>query len=225
MHEELAGEWAAVAFYRWLSFVITPLFLNTSISATGVTFISVLITITLPLAVFFPQPFDFLFIGIIGIIFNVLDCVDGNLARITHNVTDLGQYSDFIADIIHRVFVYIALGLIIDKSLISDSSSLLPSEIAGISCLLAVTGRLSRIYYDAKFVTNDSSPAKYHACGNFKKAENMVFSFISGIDSLLPVLIIIAGYFNKLHFVLFWVFFYSLLDFFYSQFRIIRNLK
>lgn len=225
MHEELAGEWAAVALYRWLSFIITPLFLSTSISATGVTFISVLITITLPLAVFFPQPFDFLFIGIIGIIFNVLDCVDGNMARMTNNVTALGQYTDFIADIIHRVFVYITLGLIIDNALVSDSSNLLPSEIAGISCLLAVTGRLSRIYYDAKFVTSDSSSAKYHTCGNFKKAENMVFSFISGIDSFLPVFIIIAGYFSKLPYVLYWVFLYSLLDFCYSQFRIIRILK
>ena len=122
MHEELAGEWAAVALYRWLSFIITPLFLRTSISATGVTLISVLITITLPLAVFLPFPFTYIFIGVISIVFNILDCVDGNMARMTNSVSDLGQYSDFIADIIHRIFVYITLGLIIDNALINDIS-------------------------------------------------------------------------------------------------------
>lgn len=224
MHEELAGEWAAVALYRWLSFVITPLFLKTSLSATGVTFISVLITLTLPLAVFLPYPSTYIFIGFIGIIFNILDCVDGNMARITHNVTNLGQYSDFIADIIHRVFMYITLGLIIDNAIIS-SSYFRSFEIAGISCLLAVIGRISRIYYESKFVTGESLPDKHRSSDHLKKAENMVFSFISGIDSLLPVFIIIAGYFNKLSFVLFWVFFYSCLDFLYSQFKIIRSLK
>lgn len=225
MHEELAGEWAAVALYRWLSFIITPLFLRTSISATGVTLISVLITITLPLAVFLPFPFTYIFIGVISIVFNILDCVDGNMARMTNSVSDLGQYSDFIADIIHRIFVYITLGLIIDNALINDISGFQPSVIAGVSCLLAVTGRLSRIYYEYKFVTTGPLSGKYNISGNFKKAENLVFSFISGIDSLLPVFIIIAGYFNKLPFVLLWIFLYSCLDFFYSQFRIIRNLK
>ena len=225
MHEELAGEWAAVALYRWLSFIITPLFLRTSISATGVTFISVLITLTLPLAVILPEPFDYLFIGIIGITFNVLDCVDGNMARITGNVTNLGQYSDFIADIIHRVFLYVTLGLVITNSIINDSYIFLPTVIAGISCLLAVTGRLSRIYYECKFARNDSLPEKNNIPDRLKKAENILFSFISGIDSLLPVFIIVAGCFNRLSFVLLWIFLYSCLDFFYSQFRIIRNLK
>lgn len=225
MHEEMAGEWAAVALYRWLSFIITPLFLRTSIPATGVTVISVLITLTLPLAVFLPHPFTYIFIGVIGIMFNVLDCVDGNMARITHNVTNLGQYSDFIVDIIHRVFLYITLGLIIDKVLIGGNSNFQPFVIAGISCLLAVTGRLSRIYYEAKFATNKCLSEKYNISGHFKNAEYIIFAFISGVDSFLPVFIIFAGYFNKLPFVLFWVFFYSCLDFFYSQFRIIRSLK
>lgn len=225
MHEELAGEWAAVVLYRWLSFFLTPMFLRTSISATGVTLISVLITLTLPVAVILPRPFDYLFIGIISIIFNILDCVDGNIARMTGNITNLGQYSDFIADVIHRILLYITLGLIINSATVNDSYIFHPFVIASVSSLLAVTGRLSRIYFESKFFMIESLPEKNIISGQFKKAENIVFSFISGIDSLLPVFIIVGGYFNKLSYVLLWVFLYSCLDFFYSQIRIIRNLR
>lgn len=225
--DEIRGEWGAVVLYRWISLMVTPWFLKISISATTVTLLSLILTLCIPLTLLFDNALSYLYMSILGIIICILDCIDGNIARVTNTVTRLGHYMDFIVDILYRIIIYITLGLIVYKTPTFYSfDSILPLLLATLAALMAISARMSRIYVENRLSIHAYGAQDSHSqdkiAGNYT---NKIFSFVSGLDSLLPVFIMIAGAFGKLHWFLVWIFLYSALDFLYTQFSIMRQLK
>jgi len=223
-NDEKLGEWAAHYLYRPISFYITPFFLKRDISATNVTLIALVLVFLLPvMATWFPL--SYMFVGLLATIICILDCVDGNIARVSNSGSKLGHYLDFITDIVHRIVLYFSIGLLIDLS------DMTPDFILGngvtwlfIAAMLAIVARMSRVYADATFDFQMTNESQVEIETKENSVQDKLFIFISGLDWLLPLILIASGFLGILHWILIWLVLYSLADFLYSQYAIIQKL-
>lgn len=226
LEDELSGEWGAIILYRWLSFYIAALFIRLGLSANAVSIAVIIFCMLLPLSLLFSPGTAAVILGLFGIVIAVLDCVDGNIARATNSTSMKGQYIDFIADILYRIFLYTTLGFIIQAGSADDYIMLKGAAfICLVAALLAVTARLCRIYAEKRFTdarTVDTLHESNNAGGSIT---SRIYSFVSGLDHLLPVFILFAGIYDMLAWIMAWIFIYSLLDFLHTQWDILRRLS
>lgn len=231
--DELHGEWGAVVFYRGPAILLTPLLLKYSVKPTVVSVFSLMVVMAIPLTLLLPEPIDFIYLSTAGILFHILDCIDGNIARITNSHSRIGRYTDFIADMLQRIFIYLTLGLLIQSGMtVIGLADLYPFLLMVIAALLAVMARLSREYAMAALsVTAAAGPENGHSfrepgpVNDMKKIGNMVFSFLSGLDTLTPFLILVSGLLGQMGWLPWWLVFYSLLDFLHTQFVVVRKIQ
>jgi len=224
--EERYTEWAVYYLYRPLSFQITPFFLHLNCSPSNVTFISLVLAICLPfLALWFPAPY--FFVGLLGLIISVLDCVDGNIARVTGQTSQKGGYFDFLTDILYRILMYLSIGLIISQaSWISESFTVIATECLLIAAMLAIIARMCRMYVDNELsFKDDIDVEKRNEHNSTSWLDNYFFPFFSGLDWALPFAVIIFGYLGLLHWVLVWLLLYSALDFLHTQYSTFSKLQ
>lgn len=106
----LENEALSIYLFTLISFLITPVFLILNISANYITLINFFIG---ALSIFFIISVEnnyFLFGILIYFVFRVLDCVDGNVARITKKATFFGRFCDSTLDVIYESFFILAIG-------------------------------------------------------------------------------------------------------------------
>ena len=223
--EERYTEWAVYYVYRPLSFQITPFFLHLSFSPSNVTFISLVLAISLPfMALWLPAPF--FFVGLMGLIISVLDCVDGNIARVTGQTSRAGGYFDFLTDILYRVLMYLSIGLIVSQSSwIPESYTNIAAACMLIAVLLAIIARMCRMHAEGDLSSKEETQIDKkngHESSNW--LDKYFFPFFSGLDWALPFAVIILGYTGQLHWVLVWLLLYSALDFIHTQYSIFSKL-
>jgi phosphatidylglycerophosphate synthase len=218
--EEWYGEWGAALLYRPLSFVLTPLFVRLGIGATTVTVVALALVLCLPALALRGSVLQ---VGLVAIVIAVLDCVDGNIARATGTTSRVGHYLDFLTDILFRIAFYGSIGLLVD----TDRTA--PAWIGGwglglgiAAAFLAVGARLCRVYAErfAGEVAYARPESPKEAGGILRYA----FPFVSGIDPLLPLIVLAAGWLGALHWVIAWLVGYSALDFLYTQYAVLRRL-
>lgn len=206
--------------YRPLSFYLTPLFLSLSFSANAVTLIGLVLAICLPVIAIFGGQFAFIYVSIVGFSYLVLDCVDGNIARITEKGGFLGQYLDSLTGIIFWTMLYSSIGILVENEgngigFISSNGLLLGL----LAAILDILGRESRNYIKLNFP--DSLP-KY-----FSEKDHLlskVKTIILGFGHLIPFLLIFFGYLNLPYILLIGIIINSSLTFCYVQIKIIFNL-
>jgi len=215
---ELAGEWGAWLLYRPPSFWLSAQLLNVGVRPNAVTLASLLLALLPPL-IAAATPQHYVIIGLIGIGVATLDCVDGNMARTLDRSTALGQYADFFVDVAFRISIYAAIGL-----LAAYADPALRHALAWLlgAALLAVFARLCRYYAEYRLQLGDSRdiPAK-----EAPRLADRLFTVISGIDSLLPVLVIVAGLTGTLTWLMYWLVGYAVADFVHSQVAILLQLR
>ena len=223
--EELRGEWGAVLLYRPLSFLLTPPLVALGIGATTVTAVSCLLALALP---FVALTGGVVWLAIVAYLFSVLDCVDGNIARITATTSRRGQYADFITDVVYRVAMYLSIGLLVAPGTVEGWWPLGAAPgLALAVALLAVAARLSRVYVEQDMGAGNpyESKADDVAPGPLVRVVDGLFPFVSGIDPLLPLIVLGAGLAGGIEWVLVWLLAYSALDFAFTQIEILRGLK
>ena len=227
-HDELAGEWGAFILYRWISFPVTSFFIRTGISANNVSVLCILLSFSLCFVFLKPDGISYIYLSIIAIIISILDCVDGNIARITNSRSFKGQYLDFIADLIYRVCLYVSLGYIIQSTTVIEPVLFKKAVLLCLlSALLAIFSRLCRVYVEKRFNSQikDNTSVEMTKVKRKYHFRDIIFSFFSGLDPLLPVFILIAGFSNVIHWLLIWILFYSILDFTNTQYRILTRVE
>ena len=225
--DEITGEWGAFILYRWLSFPVTGWFIKFGISANSISVLCIVASFLMCLIFLLPDGIGYLYLSIVAILISILDCVDGNIARITDTRSSKGQYLDFIADIIYRINLYIALGYIIQSSPVDLYFYKHALFFCLLSALLAIFSRLCRVYVETRFNQQliGTLPGENRVINQKFHIKETLFSFFSGMDPLLPVFILITGFYHVIHWLLFWVFVYSLLDFVSTQYRIISRIE
>lgn len=204
--EELYGDWPFVLVFRPISFFVTPIALKLGLSANAVTLTRALIAGLMPLAAWAFGMSPLIAAGL-AVIFQILDCVDGNIARTTGTSTALGHYFDFVTDMSFRASFYVTIGL----------TTGLPIGGFAVAALFTMLARLSRVYaeargYEAPYARPDQTDGFF---------STFVFPFISGLDSLPALLLIAVGLWGHASWLLSWLLAYSLVDFIYSQVAVV----
>lgn len=97
-------------FYRPIGYKIAKSLQNTGITPNAITIISIFVGISAGVFWFFPYSLSFAIIGILALIAaNILDCVDGQLARLTGIKSEVGRILDGFAGDLWFLSIYIAL--------------------------------------------------------------------------------------------------------------------
>lgn len=110
--EERRREFLAHVLYRPLSFPVTPLFLAAGFSADGVTVLGLLAALAMPLLALGGGTGAWPVIVAIAVGIQVLDCVDGNIARTTGRSSAVGGMLDSLATLFFWASFFCAAGFL-----------------------------------------------------------------------------------------------------------------
>ena len=123
------------SFYRPIGFRIAKMLCNTSVTPNTVTIISIFIGAAAgPL--FYLNNIYYNLLGILSLILaNILDCVDGQLARLSGIKSKIGRILDGLAGDIWFTVIYVSLALKL-KNEYDTSLFFIPATISGISHLV-----------------------------------------------------------------------------------------
>lgn len=113
---ELWGELPLWLVYRPLSFRVTPLFLNLGIPASAVTLASAALAAGMVGVAALGVERAHLWVAGLGLLWHVLDCVDGNIARVLGRATRLGALLDALVDSLCWVALFLSLGLLVART-------------------------------------------------------------------------------------------------------------
>jgi len=100
-----------VFFYRPLSFLFVKLIYSTSITPNQISVFSMLFGILTGVMFSFGTHQFFIFGAIALLISNVLDCADGQLARLKKNGTGIGRIIDGFIDYVTGLSIYVGIGI------------------------------------------------------------------------------------------------------------------
>lgn len=98
-------------FFRPLAFLFVKLIYRTSITPNQITLAALFIGVIAGIMYAQGLPYGFICGAILFVIYNVLDCSDGQLARLKKNGTHAGRIIDGIADYIATGSVFIGIGI------------------------------------------------------------------------------------------------------------------
>ena len=98
-------------FYRPLAFILVKIIYPTDITPNQITIASILFGISAGVIYATGTALSGLYGALFFMIYNVLDCSDGQLARLKKNGTHAGRIIDGIADYITAAAVFIGLGI------------------------------------------------------------------------------------------------------------------
>lgn len=100
-----------IFFYRPMSFVFVKLIYSTNITPNQISIVSMLFGILTGVMFGFGTYQFFVFGAIALLISNVLDCADGQLARLKKNGTGIGRIIDGFIDYITGLSIYVGIGI------------------------------------------------------------------------------------------------------------------
>ena len=110
--EEKQAEILAYLIYRPNSFWLTPLLLRLDVSADGVTVAMIGLAATMPVVAAWGGPGAWVGIVAIALLLQVLDCVDGNIARVTQRFSKVGGMLDGLCTLLFWALFFFSAGIL-----------------------------------------------------------------------------------------------------------------
>lgn len=211
--------WARV-FSRPLSFITAYIFANLGFSANVVSLISLVEAFIA--SAFIILGGKFLIWGIVLFLFwDILDCTDGNIARLTNTSSLLGEFFDAVAGYAAVAFIYLAVGVAAYRtSTLFDENGFWFIILGGAASIFDL---LARVVYQKFSVTeyvsgyankNDTMAKKMKGNGIYHIAiqimKNLTYS------SLFMPLLVISYFFNTFDLLIIFYFIYSMCFYFGS---------
>lgn len=202
--EEILTDWGSALIYRPIGIIMAWLLTATRITPNVVTATgALLLPSMLAMAILFQPAAALASVLVLAIVYLVLDCTDGSLARATGHVSVSGHYWDLVTDLAYRGCIYVTVGYL------ADQISPWPLPVSQMSCMalaawFAALARLARYNLD-RFVPV-INPDKRRA------AVFTAYSFLSGMDTLFPPLVALAWAAGLLSFFIAWIVLYSFAD-------------
>lgn len=223
--EELRGEWGAALFFRPPSLLLTPVCLNLGVHPMAVTLFSLVLVLTLPFLALWGGAEGYLYVGLVGVVIGILDCLDGSMARVADQTGRRGHYADFVVGVLDRVLGYLAIGMLVQIEVGADAGPFArnAAALALAAALAAVMARLSRQFVAAWFTDQASQrPDRRNAA---RRLVEVIFPVMSGLDQIWPLFVLLFGVMGGLHWFLIWLLFYSAIDFLHTQLTVLTRLK
>lgn len=208
LKDELKSDWGSAVFYRLPAFALASAAARLGLTPNQLTVTGTLLIPAIALSAWFLAPVPaMLVITALALLFNILDCADGSLARATGTGSLQGRYLDFAADIIYRNTAYASYGLIADHIW---PGAAVPWLAVGLCCGILVTyARVNRLYA-AKLFAGGAGEAR--SVPRPPGAFDIAFSLLSGLDTLLPLIAFAAWSAGLLWAALVWFLLYTLGD-------------
>ena len=113
--EEKRSEYLAYTVYRPLSFFLTPLCLLAGFSADGVTLAMFAGAAAMPMVAWWGGAHAYLGVVAIALFLQVLDCVDGNIARVTKCFSPVGGMLDGLCTMLFWALFFFTGGILAQK--------------------------------------------------------------------------------------------------------------
>lgn len=104
-------EFFDLTFYRPLAFLFVKLIYNTNISPNQITYAAIAFSLTGGIIYSFGGSTFFAVGALFFMFYNIMDCADGQLARLKGNGTSIGRIVDGFADYIAGTMAYLAIGV------------------------------------------------------------------------------------------------------------------
>lgn len=215
--------------YRPLSYVISCILANMGVKPNSVSFFSVLVSV-LGCAFFLFESFLFHILGaIVFIVWAILDCVDGDMAR-TIGRQPFGDFADAISCYILQGFMCTAMGVAayFDGGILMKEGNI---WIIVIGCLASSANCLMRLIYQ-KYISSEKELVELGIIQKSKdvwKDKEQVSNFkvkfkeTMGVGGILPFLILIAVFLNALDIMIFYCFIVYGGAFFYTSIGYVRK--
>lgn len=165
-------------FSRPISFVVTYIAINLGLTANMVSIISIFEAFIACLFMMIGGKFLPWGVGLF-LFWDVLDCTDGNIARIKKNASYVGEYMDAVSGYSATAFIYLSIGVAAFKT-----TSLLPGKehifivLGGVA---SISDILSRIIYQKYVVTE-------YRLGQISEQGNIDVDRSSGIKHIADVI-------------------------------------
>jgi len=141
--------WARV-FSRPLSFPVTYILINLGVSANAVSVISIFVALAACILLACGSTLSW--IGVFVFLFwDVMDCVDGNIARVKKTASLKGEYMDAISGYTAPAFIYLSLGIAAYNE--PGYLNFLGHWIIVVGAVASLSDLLSRIIYQKFLVT------------------------------------------------------------------------
>jgi phosphatidylglycerophosphate synthase len=202
--EEILTDWGSALIYRPIGITLAWLLTATRITPNAVTATgALLLPSMLAMAVLFQPAAALASVLVLAVVYLVLDCTDGSLARAMGHVSVSGHYWDLVTDLAYRGCIYVIVGYL------ADQISPWPLPVSQMSCMalaawFAALARLARYNLDRLAPAGNT--------GQGKAAAFTAYSFLSGLDTLFPPLVAFAWAAGLLPFLIAWIVFYSFAD-------------
>lgn len=176
LREEMRSSWSIALLGRWPSVPVTWACARAGIGPMTVTLAGLALALSMPVqALVLPLGLAVWVVAISGLVFQVLDCVDGTLARLTGVTTRRGGDADFLVDMAQWGLLYLSIGVLADRTFDAHWQW---SALAG----LAAWGRLmARVIRDRLKTGDSASPAPL-------RPTDYPAAFVAGISGAIPFL-------------------------------------
>ena len=198
--DEVCSDWGSAFIYRPPGMVLAWLLTATPVTPNLVTATAAVLLPIMILAAATLSPLAaFCTVIALAIIYLTLDCTDGTLARATGLSSVQGHYWDLVADVTYRGVIFTTVGFLADH-LSPWSGPLSQAAVLALSAWMAVVARLAR--YNLDKLTGEQKQAK-------AKPRFTLFSFLSGLDTVFPILAAVALAAGHLSLLAVWIFVYS----------------
>lgn len=180
---ELRGSWATAVLFRVPSLPLVWLCTRLGIGPMAVTFAALVVALSLPVqAATMPLGWAVWTVAISGAFFHVLDCTDGTLARVTGRSSRRGGDLDFLIDMAQWGMLYLAIGMLADRTL--DTGAFW-TAVAAFAAWLRLYARTVR--------DRLADPTAQAPESSALTLKNFVPRFVSGLSGLLPFLALSGG--------------------------------
>ncbi|MDJ0824369.1 MAG: CDP-alcohol phosphatidyltransferase family protein [Rhodobacter sp.] len=173
--EEVRGNWSTALLCRVPGFFLVWGFVRLGVGAMAVSLAALALAMVLPvLAYGLPLASAGIWVAVAGLVFQVLDCADGTLARVTGTTSRAGADVDFLTDMAQWGFLYLAIGILADRTLDTGWGW------TAVACAAAWVRLMARATRD-RLEDGDGGPPPVTPA-------NAVPVFLAGISGLIPFL-------------------------------------
>lgn len=196
--EEMREGWVVVVLYRVPSLPFVWLFARLGISPVGVTLLSFALALTMPVqAGYLPLWMAPWMLALSGALFQVLDCADGTLARVTGRTSVLGADLDYLCGMAQWGILYVSLGVLADRVLETGAYF---TAVGAVAAAVRFMARLIRDQVTSRLPAADPKPLK---------PLDWPVAFVAGLSGLIPFIALAGDHMGALIWVLVG---YALLD-------------
>ena len=185
---ELRGDWAVAVLYRLPSMLLIVPLARLGVAPIAVTVAALVVALAMLPAAFLPSvPLASTAVVCLAIAFQVLDCVDGGLARATGGASVRGATFDFLVDMVQWGVLYASIGILADRAGEGGAFWSAIGLAAGWSRLFA------RVVRDAGERAETCTPAPaVEAKQEQVTFTGLILALLAGLSGLIPVLLALA---------------------------------